>query len=183
MSTSAELDRRLAPWRDEIGADWDAYRNHVRRVLAFCDELHAISPRFEHSPVPSTTEEFLTAAAFHDIGIWSAGTFDYLPPSAELARQWLDAQGRGDLKTLVVDMISDHHKVRQAAAPASPVEMFRRADTIDVSFGFIRFGVPRAKYSAIAKDLPDNGFHLRLVKLTARRAREHPASPLPMFKW
>lgn len=178
-----ELDRRLTPWREELGTDWDAYRNHVRRVLAFCDELHAISFRAPHSPVPSTTEEYLTAAAFHDLGIWSADTFDYLPPSVELAQRWLHEQDRGDLRTLVTEMISDHHKVRRAASPASPVEVFRRADTMDVSFGLVRFGVPRHRYSTIVKQLPDNGFHRRLVDLTIRRTREHPTSPLPMFKW
>ncbi|ORM32859.1 hypothetical protein [Williamsia sp. 1135] len=178
-----EVDRRLTPWREVLGADWDPYRNHVQRVLAFCDELHAISFRAPHSPVPSTTEEYLTAAAFHDLGIWSAGTFDYLPPSVDLAQQWLREQDRGDLRTLVTEMISDHHKVRRAGPPASPIEVFRRADTMDVSFGLVRFGVPRRRYSAVSKELPDNGFHRRLINLTIRRTREHPTSPLPMFKW
>jgi hypothetical protein len=184
MTTATdELDRRLLPWREQIGDDWDAYRNHATRVLAFCDELHAISPRAATSPVPSTTEEFQTAAAFHDIGIWSAGTFDYLRPSVDLAAEWLRTQGRHDLGTLVNDMIYHHHKVRRAAPPASPVEVFRRADTMDVSVGLIRFGVPRERYRAIASALPDNGFHRRLVELTIQRTRTNPTSPLPMFTW
>jgi hypothetical protein len=184
MTTATdELDRRLQPWRAHIGDDWDAYRNHATRVLAFCDELHAISPRAAKAPVPSTTEEFLTATAFHDIGIWSAGTFDYLAPSADLATEWLREQGRQDLTTLVSEMIHHHHKVRRAETPASPVEVFRRADTIDVTFGLIRFGVARSRYRDIAQRLPDNGFHRRLVELTIERTRTHPTSPLPMFTW
>lgn len=91
MSTTAtaEIDRRLAPWTTHLGADRTGYRNHALRVLATCDALHAASGRPAEDPVPSTTEEYLTAAAFHDLGIWSAGTFDYLAPSADLARRWL----------------------------------------------------------------------------------------------
>ena len=35
---------------------------------------------------PDTQRKIAIAAAFHDLGIWSAGTMDYLPPSAALAR-------------------------------------------------------------------------------------------------
>ena len=182
-SAVEELDRRLEPWRGHLGPDWDAYRGHAARVLALCDELHAISPRASSSPVPSTTEEFLTAAAFHDLGIWTAGTFDYLPPSADLAVAWLRDHGRDDLRTIVTEMVYHHHKVRRAAPPASPVEMFRRADAIDVSFGVVRFGVSRRRYRQISKRLPDNGFHRRLIELTVDRAKTHPTSPLPMFRW
>ena len=34
------------------------------------------------------------AAAFHDIGIWTAGTFDYLEPSVRVAAAYLTGTGR-----------------------------------------------------------------------------------------
>lgn len=179
----AEIDRRLAPWTDHLGADRTAYRNHVLRVLATCDALHAASPDAAAQAAPSTTEEYLTAAAFHDLGIWSAGTFDYLAPSAALARRWLTEQHRDELDSLVTAMIDNHHRIRRAAAPTSPVEIFRRADTVDVTLGAVNFGMPRRRYRALLRQWPDAGFHRRLVTLTLTHTRRHPTSPLPMFKW
>lgn len=184
MSTAAaEIDRRLAPWTDHLGADRTAYRNHTLRVLALCDSLHAESARAADEPRPSTTEEFLTAAAYHDLGIWSAGTFDYLAPSGALARRWLAEQHRDELDPLVTAMIDNHHRIRPAGAPTSPVEIFRRADTIDVTLGALSFGLPRRRYRELLRQWPDAGFHRRLVTLTVARTRRHPTSPLPMFKW
>lgn len=178
-----EIERRLAPWTGHLGADRTAYRNHALRVLAICDALHGASPLAATGPAPSSTEEYLTAAAFHDLGIWSAGTFDYLAPSAELARDWLTGHRRDDLGPLVDAMIGEHHKLRSAGTPTSAVEVFRRADTTDVTLGVLRFGLPRRHYSTLLRQWPDAGFHRRLVALTLARARRHPTSPLPMFKW
>ncbi|WP_433681028.1 hypothetical protein [Nocardia sp. CA-119907] len=174
-----EVDRRLDPWLPQLGSDRVAYTNHVLRVLELCDLLAGGSV-----PVPSTREEYLTAAAFHDLGIWTAGTFDYLAPSADLALQWLDQIDRPDLADLVVAMIDHHHKIRPAGSSTDPIEIFRRADAIDVEFGLLgRFGVPRSTYRALAKRYPDKGFHRRLVQLVARRIRTNPTSPLPMLEW
>ncbi|MEU0501747.1 HD domain-containing protein [Nocardia sp. NPDC005998] len=174
-----EVDRRLDPWLPQLGSDRVAYTNHVLRVLQLCDLLAGGS-----GPVPSTREEYLTAVAFHDLGIWTAGTFDYLAPSADLALQWLDQIDRPDLADLVVTMIDQHHKIRPAGERTDPIEIVRRADAIDVEFGLLgRFGVPRSTYRELVKRYPDKGFHRRLVQLAAQRIRTNPTSPLPMLKW
>lgn len=174
-----EVEARLAPWQQQLGADRAAYTNHVLRVLTLCDLLAA-----DQHPRPSTREEFLTAAALHDIGIWSAGSFDYLAPSCDLARAWLASIDRDDATGLVVSMIDQHHKLRPAGPPHDPVEIFRRADAIDVERGLLgRFGISRGTYRDLAKRYPNHGFHRRLVSLAARRLRTHPTSPLPMLKW
>lgn len=175
----AEIDRRLQPWTDQLGPDRTAYTHHVLRVLTLCDWL---APAGE--PAPSTREEFLTAVAFHDLGVWSHGTADYLAPSIELASAWLDGIGRTDLTPSVSRMIDLHHKIRPAGAPDDPVEILRRADAIDVEVGLLgRFGVPRARYRELAQQYPNAGFHRRLLRLGAQRLRTNPTSPLPMFKW
>ncbi|WP_063053010.1 HD domain-containing protein [Nocardia arthritidis] len=174
-----EVEARLAPWQQQLGSDRAAYTNHVLRVLTLCDLLAA-----DQQPRPSTREEFLTAAALHDIGIWSAGSFDYLAPSCDQARAWLASIDRDDLTGLVVSMIDQHHKLRPAGPPHDPVEIFRRADAIDVERGLLgRFGISRGTYRDLAKRYPNHGFHRRLVSLAARRLRTHPTSPLPMLKW
>lgn len=151
------------------------------RVLLLANELDAVSGN--DSAPPSERTEFLVAGVFHDLGIWSDGTFDYLVPSIDLARDHLDARGESALFPLVEEMIDQHHKLRSAADHASPVELFRRADSIDVALGLRRFGLPLSSYRKILKDYPDRGFHWRLIELSTRRLVQHPTSPLPMFKW
>ncbi|MBJ7329346.1 MAG: hypothetical protein JHC95_05575 [Solirubrobacteraceae bacterium] len=169
------IDALLAPWTDAIGADLPAYRNHLHRVMTFVDVLDPQAA--EHRTA------YHVAAAFHDLGIWSDGTFDYLPPSIARATAWLQTNGHEDLVPLVTRMIDEHHKVRATGPADDPAEVFRRADWTDVTFGIRRFGIPRADYRAAASAHPDNGFHATLVKLTVKRTVHHPLSPLPMFRW
>jgi hypothetical protein len=182
MTVDSEIDRRLAPWHARLGADLTPYRHHVMRVLALCDRLHERIPAATGKP-PSDRPEYLTAAAFHDLGIWTAGTFDYLAPSVQLAREWLAAERQEQLEPLVTEMIVQHHKVRQADVVTSPVEVFRRADTIDVTLGLRRFGLPLGEYRSITRRWPNAGFHRRLGALAWRRVKTNPTSPLPMVKW
>jgi putative acetyltransferase len=60
--------------REALGHDLPAYENHVVRVLRFVAALGG-----------ELSEPLVVAAAFHDLGIWTARTFDYLEPSVELA--------------------------------------------------------------------------------------------------
>ena len=179
---SGEIDRRLSPWRAQLGIDYRAYEHHVTRVLLLCDRLHLRTDPASNSP-PSRRSEYLTAAVFHDLGIWTARTFDYLAPSVELARTWLTSEGDQRLEPLVTDMIEQHHKIRGADAPTSPVEIFRRADTIDLTLGLRRFGVPLHEYRSLTRRYPVAGFHRRLVAFAWKHLQTNPTSPLPMLKW
>ena len=42
-------------------------------------------------------EKIAVAAVIHDLGIWTNKTFDYIAPSAALAREHLAARGRAGL--------------------------------------------------------------------------------------
>lgn len=63
------------------------------------------------------------------------------------------------------------------------VEPFRRADLVDVSKAWIRFGLRRDFVAAVYSTWPAAGFHGRLVQLTLRRLRSNPLDPLPMVRW
>lgn len=178
---AVDISTRLAPYADELGDDRVPYTNHVIRVLQFCDAL------FDRAggtgEPPSRRTEFVVCGVFHDLGIWTDRTFDYLVPSIDLAAEYLEHEGRSDLIPLVTEMIDLHHKQRAAGDSNDPIEIFRRADAIDVSLGARRFGLPFSAVRAVHRAYPSRGFHLTLVKLTAKRTIEHPSSPLPMFKW
>jgi hypothetical protein len=170
------LDRVLEAHAAELGADFTAYRNHTYRVVNF---FAALSPC-----AGDALEKVAMAAAFHDLGIWTGRTFDYLQPSIELACNHLDCAGHGDWRDTVAGMIREHHKIRKfQGAEAAFVEPFRRADWIDVSLGALSFGMPRERLREILARWPNEGFHKRLAQLTFRRLRTHPLSPIPVLKW
>ena len=153
--------------------DFSGYRNHVYRIVNLCV---AMAGRSE-------LEKIAVAAVFHDLGIWTKGTFDYIPPSIALAHEYLAAHAREDWTAEIETMIADHHKITPSASdPGSLVEAFRRADWIDVTRGLRGFGIPRAFVARLFATWPDAGFHWRLVTLTLNRFRSHPLSPLPMVK-
>jgi len=70
------------PLINEILVDADpGYRNHVYRMVNFC----FAQGRFD----AEQKAKIIIAGCFHDLGIWSADTWDYLPPSIELAKDYL----------------------------------------------------------------------------------------------
>jgi hypothetical protein len=170
------LDRVLEAHAAALGADFTAYRNHAYRVANLCVALRPCDGE--------SFEKVALAAAFHDLGIWSARTFDYLPPSIALARDHAACHGHADWREVLAAMIAKHHKIRRyRGASAELVESFRRADWVDVSHGALSFGLPRAALREIFAQWPDAGFHKRLVQLTLARVRTNPLSPLPVLKW
>jgi hypothetical protein len=169
------VDGVLGQYATALGHDFVAYRNHVYRVLNLC-----LAVTGGHS---DDLEKIAIAAVFHDLGIWTDRTFDYLAPSVSLAREHLVAQSRADWIPEIEAMIANHHKITRARAePDWLVEGFRRADWIDVSRGFRRFGLARPFIRSLFATRPSAGFHWRLVELTAAWLPRHPLMPLPMVK-
>ena len=160
----------------ELGRDFVAYRNHVYRVVNLCVAILGDNPR--------ELEKIAVAAVFHDLGIWTNHTFDYIDPSVAIAREHLAARGMVDWIPEIEAMILNHHKVTPSREhPGSLAEPFRRADWIDVTRGLRRFGLPRRFIAAVTATWPSAGFHRRLVELAIARFVKHPLSPLPMVKW
>jgi hypothetical protein len=62
------------------------------------------------------------------------------------------------------------------------VEIFRKADWIDVTRGLLTFGLPRRFVAELYVAWPSMGFHRRLVQLAAQRFRSNPWTPLPMVR-
>lgn len=169
-------DDILTSYALAIGADLTAYRNHIYRMLNFYVAISGTDS------LPSAAVQI--AAAFHDLGIWTDGTIDYLEPSVQQAMEYLASRQLTDLGDEVTALILEHHKVRPyRAAHALSVEPFRRADVIDVSLGLMTFGLPRAYIKTVKATFPNHGFHRMLIRLTARQFLRSPLKPLPMFRW
>ena len=174
LTSVPTIDEVLGDHMAALGHDFLAYRNHVYRLVNLCTAI--VGNRDD-------LEKVAVAAAFHDLGIWTNKTFDYIPPSVALARTYLTARGQADWIAEIERMIADHHKITPStASPGSLVELFRQADWIDVSRGLRTFGVSRPFIASLSGVWPSAGFHRRLVELTLRRFRAHPFTPLPMVK-
>lgn len=171
-----EIGEILGEWRQELGADAVAYTNHVCRVVKFCIEIHRADE--------DDREKIVIAGCFHDLGIWAHNTFDYLRPSIEMAKTYLEDHGKPDWAEEIELMIDLHHKLTPYRDPEFPlVESFRKADLVDVSKGMMKCGLPRKFVKEVLAQFPNAGFHRRLVQLTFAEFKKHPLRPLPMMKW
>jgi hypothetical protein len=173
LTRIATIDDVLNEHATSLRGDFLGYRNHVYRIVNLCV---AIVGRSE-------LEKIAVAAVFHDLGIWTNGTFDYIAPSIALAHDYLVARAREDWTAEIEGMIANHHKITPSTAdPDSLIEAFRRADWIDVTRGLRRFGMSRPFVACLFATWPSAGFHRRLVTLTLERFRSHPLTPLPMVR-
>lgn len=173
----ARLDELLQAHAPALGADYAAYRNHCYRVLNLAAALAG-------GEDADALEKIAIAVAFHDIGIWTDRTFDYLAPSEQRAQAWLVSAGREAWSEEITLMIREHHKLRiYSREPARLIESLRKADWVDVSLGLIRCGLPRQYLRELSAAFPNAGFHGRLVQLSLRRLLTHPWSPLPMLRF
>jgi hypothetical protein len=169
------IDDLLAGYKHVLGEDYDGYRNHCMRVFNFCCALVGQSTAIE--------DKIAVAAVFHDLGIWTEGTFDYLQPSQLLARRYLEKSDNVSWCNEIEAMIIEHHKLtRYQDNPLWLVEPFRKADLIDLSGGLIRFRLPDDFVSDVLDAFPNAGFHKKLLALAIERLKTHPFSPLPMMK-
>lgn len=157
-----------------LGKDYERYRNHVLRVYLNCLLL-------DHSA--ANREKYAIAAVYHDIGIWTGHTFDYLKPSIAEAKKFLSGTGKSDWTDEISTMIYWHHKIKAYRGDfEKTAETFRKADWIDVSLGLLSYGGDKKAMAMYRNQFPNRGFHFFLVKQTAKNFLKHPLNPIPVLK-
>jgi hypothetical protein len=171
----ALLEEILGIRKTEIGDDYWGYRNHVYRMVNFCFALYDCDSE--------AREKVIIAGCFHDLGIWTGNTFDYLSPSMALAKAYLQ-QNRLDRWIDEIElMIAMHHKLTRFRDTRYPlVEVFRKGDLVDFSLGIVKCGLPGTFVRSVKRRFPNAGFHKRLVQLELGWVSHHPANPLPVVK-
>lgn len=168
------IDPLLQRFASVLGNDYEKYRNHVVRVFSNCLLIDT---------EPANREKYAIAAVFHDIGIWTDGTFDYLAPSIGQVEIYLYETGRENWTDEISQMIYWHHKLsRYRGEHPGTVETFRKADWIDVSLGILTFGLDKQKIRRARRKYPNAGFHVFLLKQSVKNFFRHPLNPLPVFK-
>jgi hypothetical protein len=171
------VENILDDYRDILGKDFLAYKNHVYRVIFFCFE------RIQNV-TPEQKEKIIIAACFHDLGIWTDITLDYLPPSIILAKSYLHKKGLDNYSEEIELMIAFHHKLRKySKTDHFLVEIFRQGDLIDVSMGIVTFGVSKESINKIRGEFPNAGFHVGLIRPGINWFYRHPLKPVPFLRW
>ena len=131
-----------------------------------------------------TGGKIIIAGAFHDIGIWIENTVDYIPSSIPPAMAYLQRRDLAAWSTEIELMIAEHHKITAYQDQTYPlVELFRKGDLVDFSFGLVKFGVPESYIKDVKAEFPNANFHKDLGKRAARWFVKHPLNPAPMMKW
>ena len=163
----------LESFKKDLKSDFDVYKNHVYRIYNFA--LILDKNKDNH-------QKYAIAAAFHDIGIWTH-SFDYLAPSIKLASKYLTKINQTAWTDEIALMINNHHKISTYHGEhAKTVEVFRRADWVDVVKGIKLFGLNKSDYTLVKKEFTNKGFHKFLIRETFNYFIKHPLNPLPMFK-
>ena len=176
-----QLDEILADYKETIGDEFQAYRNHVHRMILCCFALRNLA---NEDLTEEEKEKIIIAGAFHDIGIWIENTLDYLPPSIPPAQKYLKKRGLEAWSTEIELMINEHHKIREYKDNSYPlVELFRKGDLVDFSLGTVRFGLTKHDIKHLKSQIPNLGFHKILLKRAAKWFIKHPLNPAPMMKW
>lgn len=171
------IEKILQEYQTIIDRDYQGYLNHCKRVAACCLILSQDSRE-------DTIHKIAIAVAFHDIGIWTSKTIDYLEPSVKVMLSYLTLHRLLDWQIEITLMITEHHKLTTTKCSEYPlVEYFRQADYADFSLGLWRSNIPRREFKKLTSQYPNSGFHKTLVYLGLKRFLQKPWSPLPMFKW
>jgi hypothetical protein len=168
------IELLMHQFKPVLGADYEKYKNHVYRVFLNCLLM---------GNEKNNEEKYAIAAVFHDIGIWTNSTFDYLDYSIEQVKIYLTKTDKQDWTDEIILMIYWHHKMsKYEGAHEKIVETFRKADWIDLSLGLLTYGFNKNSIKANRRAFPNLGFHIFLIKETIKNFLRHPLNPLPMYK-
>jgi len=173
IAKNKTIDRILINYKDVLKTDYYVYINHVYRTYNFAILLDNNTENYE---------KYAIAGVFHDLGIWTH-SFDYLEPSIQLAEKYLKKIDKDGWIEEISLLIDNHHKMSTYRGKyEKTVEVFRKADWVDVTMGIKLFGLDRSKYKFVQAAFSNKGFHGFLIKQSFKYFMKHPLKPLPMFK-
>lgn len=172
------IDPILDSFADAIGGHGRIYRHHC---LYVAHAVRALVPE----PAARHDRALGIAAAFHDLGLFTEGTIDYLEPSVILAAAYCESEGAADLVPLVTRLIENHHKITPVrdGPEVDLVDAFRRADWQFVMMGAYPGALGWRAHRELKRALPTPGFHRFIVGHSVRHVRSGARNPLPVLRW
>ena len=148
------VESYLSKYRDQIGEDYDGYRNHIYRVLSYTH--HFLGAK----AYEKFAKEIQVALVYHDIGLWTDGELDYLDPSWLRAKADVSSEFNEEQLELIKNIIIYHHKLTSFQGKHSGVvNAVRNADWIDATMTLVTKGIPREQVRKVQEAIPNAGFH------------------------
>jgi hypothetical protein len=86
------LDKVLSRYKEQIGDDFERYRNHCLRVLSY--SLYFLKQDPSAVVSQEDIDAVATSLAYHDIALWTDGKLDYLGPSVGVFERDLQNERR-----------------------------------------------------------------------------------------
>jgi putative nucleotidyltransferase with HDIG domain len=131
-------------------------------------------------------DEVLTVAAIlHDIGLYPTASRGgvYTADGAELARELLASHGwPSERIERCADAIERHHELRSQLRHGEEVEALRNADLVDLSAGWLSYGLDRRWLRTLNTAVPRRGLAAELAIQIAHALRERPLTMLQIFR-
>ena len=156
-----------------LGKDFEHYRGHCYRILNYMNYWKLNEVEFKTCEV---------AIPFHDMGIWTHKTMDYLEVSFEGAKKYIEEKKLDIEKDSLENIIVNHHKISKIK-DNSLAEKLRKADLIDLSFGVIKFGIDQKAMHSIVSEFPFLEFQQVIFKKVFSHAVRNILNPFPMLKF
>lgn len=171
--TSPIMDNILESYKGYLGADYQKYRGHCYRLINYMIALGLGEEDLEVCQY---------AIPFHDLGIWTAQTMDYLAPSCEEAIKYIKKNNENIDSKQVSNIINNHHKITKIKGD-SGAELLRKADLIDLTTSFVSFGIDKKTKKIIKQRFPYHGFQFFIYKKVMKHAIRNILNPFPMLKF
>jgi hypothetical protein len=113
---------------------------------------------------------------FHDIGLWTNNSLAFVNPSCDLAKKVLTEAKLGPRQlNLAHEIIYWNHKITPFNGTNhiknnAIVEAARKADWVDITMGFVSYGMPKEHIQNVTKVIPYNKFQ-EIILLFGPRLR------------
>lgn len=167
-TTNSVLDYHLNIFRQDIGNDFEPYRNHCLRVLTFAK--HHCGDYCKEREV----NLMAMALVYHDVALWSDKQMNYLEPSAKQMQAHAndgDEYWTEEEMVTAHEIIMQHHKLTEWKGDRGDgrlVNSVRKGDWADATFGLIRYGLPASLLEDVYRRIPESGFHMVLAGMGGR---------------
>ena len=151
-----------------------------------CVRQFLIAERLGQDLADPVDRELLLCAAFlHDAGLYPGVATDdpYVTDSRRLTERTLAPfEWEPRRLALCLDAVEQHHALGSLWAWGNEVELMRRSDLVDVTWGAVRFGIPRAWLRDLFTAIPRKGLWPLLAREAVRMARRRPRSLVGITK-
>ncbi|KAJ8909066.1 hypothetical protein NDN08_005763 [Rhodosorus marinus] len=169
ITDQSELDEHLKSFEESLGGDFDGYRNHCLRVLTYAVHFLKEGSGFDASEVSIALPVLGAALAYHDIGLWADGELYYIEESAERAKEALQDKFSVQQISTIHNIIMEHHKITPwHGEDEALVNAVRKADWVDATMGFVRYGMPTGNIATTRNALEESSFHETLMGMFNR---------------